>query len=281
MNDPFNSLRGESPQVNPDDRFVDSVMRLVQQRLNSPSVASHDDTDLTDLEVIPMNTQTPKRTWWLVAAAVVLLVAGLFAITSLRDDDNKLEPAAPSTSTTPTYDFFDGEVSVSASDSWELSWRFALALTLGDQGEERIELLADPFPVAAGCERGLAPADAGALARSIQSDPDLAVSAPVGVDIGGVDGLAMDVTVAPGASVCEWFQSTQVLTQNDSHTGPSHPGVNLEQGSRMRLYLVDLPTGSTTRILAIAVVAPEARFEDVVDAAAPIIESIQFQKDGS
>ena len=44
----------------------------------------------------------------------------------------------------------------------------------------------------------------------------------------------------------------------------------------MRLYLLDLPAGSTTRMLAIAIVAPEARFEDVLAAAAPLIESIEF-----
>ena len=48
----------------------------------------------------------------------------------------------------------------------------------------------------------------------------------------------------------------------------------------MRLYLLDLPEGSATRILAIAIVAPEARFEDVIEAAAPIIESIEFHTEG-
>jgi len=135
-------------------------------------------------------------------------------------------------------------------------------------------------PVATGCARGPAPSDASALARSIQSDPDLQVTAPVGVSVGGVEGLAMDITVVPGASVCEVIPSTQVLTQNDSHTGPVPPGVNLDQGSHIRLYLIDLPEGSATRILAIAVVAPEARFDDVIEAAAPIIESIEFHAEG-
>jgi hypothetical protein len=44
----------------------------------------------------------------------------------------------------------------------------------------------------------------------------------------------------------------------------------------MRLYLVDLPEGSASRIMAIAVVAPEARFDSVLEAATPIIDSIQF-----
>jgi hypothetical protein len=44
----------------------------------------------------------------------------------------------------------------------------------------------------------------------------------------------------------------------------------------MRLYLVDAPEGSSIRILAIAVQAPEARFAQVLEAAAPIIDSIEF-----
>jgi hypothetical protein len=47
----------------------------------------------------------------------------------------------------------------------------------------------------------------------------------------------------------------------------------------MRLYLIDLPEGSTGSILAIAIVASETRFEAVIEAATPIIESIAFHSD--
>ena len=195
----------------------------------------------------------------------------------LRADDtdtteNGQAPAVP-------YSFFDGEVTTSAAYPWEFNWRFALALTLGDQAEERIEWLADPFPMAAGCVRGPAAADASAVAQSIQAAADLSVTAPIAINIGGIEGLAMDIAVVPGASACGGFST--VITQNDSHTGPSAPGVNLDQGSRMRLYLVDLPEGSATRVLAIAIVAPEARFEFVLEAAAPIIDAIKFHPAGS
>ena len=55
-----------------------------------------------------------------------------------------------------------------------------------------------------------------------------------------------------------------------------HSGLALKAGSRMRLYLLNLPKGSATRILALAIVAPEARFESVIQAATPILESIEF-----
>ena len=45
---------------------------------------------------------------------------------------------------------------------------------------------------------------------------------------------------------------------------------------RMRLYLVDLPEGSSAQILAIAISAREASFERAVESAAPIVDSIEF-----
>jgi hypothetical protein len=175
------------------------------------------------------------------------------------------------------YMFYDGEVTVSAPDPWNLSPFFESALAFGDQsGDARVELVRNPLPIATGCAPGPVPSDADALVRSIRSNPDLVVSAPVSVDLGGASGSAIDVTVAPGASVCETFPATLVLTQGDGYSGPRPPGVDLAPGSRMRLYLLDVPERLPTPILAIAVVAPEARFEDLVEGATPILESLQF-----
>jgi hypothetical protein len=49
-----------------------------------------------------------------------------------------------------------------------------------------------------------------------------------------------------------------------------------EPDVRLRLYLVDLPAGMSVRTLAITVVAPEERFEDVLAETVPIIDSIEF-----
>ena len=77
----------------------------------------------------------------------------------------------------------------------------------------------------------------------------------------------MDVALAPGGEACgigiieisRWI-----------HTIGFHPGW------RLRLYLLDLPEGMSVETLAITVVAPEERFDEVIEETAPIIESIEF-----
>jgi hypothetical protein len=45
---------------------------------------------------------------------------------------------------------------------------------------------------------------------------------------------------------------------------------------RMRFYLFDMPEGASMRILAIALTAPASTFERAVEAAAPVLDSIEF-----
>jgi hypothetical protein len=183
------------------------------------------------------------------------------------------------------YEFLDGEVTFRAAPPWDYSvagWEVIPKLITLDHHrdfEERLVLVADPLPVETGCEDGPASADAGALARSIRSDPDLEATEPVVVSVGGIDALRMDVVAATGASVCEVVPAAQVVAPPPS-AGPNgdigFSGANLDQGHRMRLYLLDLP-GGPARMLAIAIIAPDARFEHVVEAAAPIIASFDFR----
>ena len=85
------------------------------------------------------------------------------------------------------------------------------------------------------------------------------------VIVGGVEAVSIDVALAPGGRPCgvglieisRWVHSL----------GP---------GLRLRLYLVDLPDGMSVQTLAITVVAPEERFDDVIAETAPIIDSIEF-----
>jgi len=136
---------------------------------------------------------------------------------------------------------------------------------------DNLVVAADPL-TGTGCEAGPRPADAEALIRSIRSNPDLESTAPVAVSVGGVNALQMDVMVARGTSACD-----MPLVLAKLHVG-------LLRTDLMRLYLLDLPGGSA-RILAIAIIARDPYgkvevsrqdFEQVVEAATPIVESIEF-----
>jgi len=174
------------------------------------------------------------------------------------------------------YSRLKGEVKLFAAPPW--SWICCFGpwhLKQGDGPDTDLFVLADPRPVDTGCRKGPAPADAEALAQSIRSDPDLETTAPVAASVGGVGALSIDVVAAPGASVCDWWNAPLVVTLTGAG-GQAWASVDLEGGNRMRLYLLDLPEGLSARILAIAIVAPEARFEDVVESAGPIVDSFEF-----
>ena len=78
---------------------------------------------------------------------------------------------------------------------------------------------------------------------------------PVSVTIGGLAAVMMDGT---GGTDCGLF---------GDWVGARRP---------VRIYVVDLPDGSPVPNLAIAVGAEGAPFDDVIEAATPIIESIEF-----
>jgi hypothetical protein len=189
---------------------------------------------------------------------------------STRDTTENGEPVAV------TYAFYDGDVTMSAASPWKTLVEEQGLVSDGRPGHERLELAAHPVPVASDCARRPTPADADALARAVRSDPALDVTTPVDVSVGGVEGLRIDVAQAPGGRLCTSWGIAQVLT---TVGGERRGEVALEEGSRMRLYLLDVPDGSGTWLMAIAVVAPEARFAAVIESAAPIIESVEFHSD--
>ncbi len=174
--------------------------------------------------------------------------------------------------------FMDGKLTVLAPHPWDfgfLSDHGHTALDYDENNEERIEFVDDPLTVGTGCESGQSAANAAALADAIRSDPDLVATAPVTVTIAGHQGLAIDISAAPGASICADASAPQVLTKDED--GPDFHGLSLpDGGGRMRLYLLDAPEGSSIGILAIAVMAPESRFDEVLADATPIIDSIEF-----
>ncbi|KRT61071.1 MAG: hypothetical protein XU10_C0044G0004 [Chloroflexi bacterium CSP1-4] len=205
------------------------------------------------------------------------------------------------------YNAFDGEVTLQVAHPWVFyDYRQFGGMTFGrlipegpgvrpttDGGErndgwDQLFLIADPALGGAGCQRGPSPPDAAALAESIRSNPDLGATAPVAVSVGGAEALMMDVVIAAGTTIsaavneggdfCADGLLNPVFHQDVGSTIYVDNGfaTGLASGDLMRLYLMDAPEGSSMRILAIAIVAPESRFERVVEAATPVVYSIEF-----
>jgi hypothetical protein len=185
-----------------------------------------------------------------------------------------------------TYTSSDGEVTVSAPGTWEtwLPGKGAGDVWFGGLWHpedhfgngERIELV-DPVAYDAWCaENGgspllSAPADAAAIAQQLVADPNFETTAPVAARIDGLEALSIDVALAPGGKACD---VGMIEISRWIHTIEWNPGW------RLRLYLVDLPEGMSVETLAITVVAPEKRFDEVIEETKPIIDSIEFHPPG-
>jgi hypothetical protein len=182
---------------------------------------------------------------------------------------------------TVSYTSSEGEVTVSAPSAWESWWP-----GVGPQANvwfgglwrpeeffgngERIEMV-DPVAYDSWCAANggspllSAPADADAIAQQLIADPNFETTAPVAARIGGVEAVSIDVALAPGGKACGVYM---IEISRWIH--------GLQPGLRLRLFLVDLPEGMSVETLAITVVAPEERFDEVIAETAPIIESIEF-----
>ena len=214
-------------------------------------------------------------------ALVIGLVAGLGGLlraarspTVMHRPPSVVSPSPSEAGT--SYRLLRGDVTFSAAPPWDVGFAGPWALWLDNHYDERVHVLADPRPIATGCQAGPAPADAQALARSIRSDPDLEATRTAVVDVGGVEALRMDVVATTEASVCPDWEGPGIVREKGPHRPENGDDtVVVGEGNRMRLFLLDLPGGSP-HILAIAIVAPETRFEQVVQAAAPIVRSFDF-----
>ena len=160
------------------------------------------------------------------------------------------------------YYFFDDEVVAWVPGPWWSDY-------WGDEQARFIDF-SDPVagdPVAEReCAPGTTPADAATLAEQVIADPNFETTAPVAARVGGLEAVSIDVARAPGATFSCWRVTVPMGLWIYA----------LEPGLRQRLYLVDLPEGMSLRTLAITVTAHESRFEEVIEEAQPIIDSIEF-----
>jgi Tol biopolymer transport system component len=193
------------------------------------------------------------------------------------------------------HDYFDGAVTLHAAHPWVLndSVPFGRRIPEGawpttDGGQrndwDELMLIADPAPTEPGCQIARGAADAAAVAESVRSY-SLEATDPVAVSAGGADGLMLDVKADAGISVCAGgdavgFVGTPVLSPILDQSRPygESGGIRsgVASGEWMRLYLFDVPKGSSIRVLAIAIVAPEFRFERAVETVGPLIDSLEF-----
>jgi hypothetical protein len=165
------------------------------------------------------------------------------------------------------YSLLDGEVTFAAAPPWTYGnlARDYDAKVMRFSGAERGEgfvIAADPLPDGTGCETGPVAANAEELAGTIMANPDVETTEPVPVSIGGLHGLQMDVAVAANGEHCYWIWFNEGLPAADP-------------GWRLRLYLLDYP-GESAQVLTIAVLTPWASFEEVIEEATPIVESLQI-----
>jgi hypothetical protein len=193
------------------------------------------------------------------------------------------------------YSAFDGQVTLRAAHPWVFNDGSSERLFGGrlipegpgvqptTDGGQRIDwdeffLIADPTLGGTGCGVAPDPVDAAALAARIRSDPGFGTTAPVAVRVGGAQGLMLDIVIPAGATVNHAFnESGDPCPQDVLRAFASDQGYgDTATGERMRLYLLDVPGGSSMHTLAIEVVAPEATFERAVEAAAPVVDSLEF-----
>lgn len=184
--------------------------------------------------------------------------------------DSDIAPTTENGQAVPVqYGLLEGAVTFRAPWPWVVEQEVPGMILLASNRDDPdrytayLAVVAHPRPIEGACLPGPPPADATSLARSIGSDPDLEATAPVQVTVAGIPALRMDVTAAPDASICHDWGWPAVVT-----------GAYVDESSRMRLYLLDLP-GTPSRILAIALTAPTSDFERAIEAEAPLLDSFE------
>lgn len=188
---------------------------------------------------------------------------------------------------------FGGEVTLQVAHPWIFTGSaFGSLIPEGpgvapttDGGErnhwDEFVLIPDAVGVTAGCPTEPSPTDAAALAESIRSNPDFGATSAVAVRMGGAEALTMDVAIPAGATICAPEKGLDLLNFVLDVNGPLSFRNGFQTGratgEMMRLYLFDAPEGSSMQTLAVAIVAPAERLERAAQAAAAVIDSIEFR----
>lgn len=251
------------------------------------------------VEVMEMsNTKTPhrltrfdqyrkrtSRTQRIVAIAVGIGVPLLLLVGAVRllgsDADRKVPLAPPSTSVSPTpvsgrTTLFEAPFTYTLPPGWtvknEGSWYFSWG---PPRGWGDFWVFSGFVPARSDCsdrpEHGVG-TSSDAMTSWLSTHPALDATTPREVTLGGATGSWVDVQLAD-----DWNQNCPggpagglrlVTGQPDSFGNWSIAG-----NEKIRFYVLDLPAGDTVTIV---ISAGATHFDEVIDQAAPVVESFKF-----
>lgn len=113
------------------------------------------------------------------------------------------------------------------------------------------------------------------LMAAITVLPGVQASAPEAITIGGLDGLMVDLAVAPDATgTCPFSDVVPTIPLVVDTIPGEGPFWGIARGERKRLIVLDHPTGSNVVFIVDAI--DGATFDDLVAAAMPVLETFRF-----
>jgi hypothetical protein len=149
--------------------------------------------------------------------------------------------------------------------------------------EVAIEVHRDPVIMSAGCdlqpEPGVGPGAAGIVA-ALTSRDGLAISGPEPISVGGLSGRIFDFSLDPAwTGGCPWtFGSPTVPVEGSFDASGANTGFTaVEPGETWRYIVLDAPDGGS---VVIWMLASESAGQVELDAAMPVVDSIEFDLAG-
>jgi hypothetical protein len=251
------------------------------------------------VEVMEMsNTKTPQRltrfdqyrartprNQRIVAIAVGVGVPLLLLVGAVRllgsDSNSKVPLAPPSTSVSPTpvsgrAAVFEAPFTYTLPPGWTVSeghWWFRLSPPEAPKGWlDSFYVFSSFVPARSDCSyrpKREVGRSSDAVTSWLSTHPALDATTPQEVTLGGATGSWVDVQLAD-----DWEQTCATgLTLLMGH--PDRGGMwSIVGNEKIRFYVLDLPSGDTVTIV---INATDARyFGDVIDLAAPVVESFKF-----
>ena len=190
--------------------------------------------------------------------------------------DDCLGPLEAGRHSSVNFDPFDtdsyGEMTYIVADGWTSTVDDKARLTLvppgsDDSGVHGVHLFADVASVGSDCAATPGPeSGADAIASAISSMPGLSVDTSPAT-VGGYPAQVLDVVAETSACTA----GRPLLT---SRSGSSTPWtVSISEGQRMRIVLVDLPSGGTMAVV-IASDRSDSEYTQLLDGRDPVIDSI-------